>query len=328
VTTSRSCSDYSDSMKPFREISAEDADASKLNRELEAHGYTLIRGVLPADSVHGLLGEVLDVIREDGWLLPDSTGLLANPSAACGESDARFKAVYERIFGLEAFHALAHHPALQRVMNLLVGPRLLIHPKPIARVIFPNCERFVIDAHQDHQSVAGDAGCFTAWMPLHDCPPELGPLQILENSHRFGLQEIDPETGIIAKDTAQGTNWVGGAIYAGDVLLFSDLTVHAASKNTSNQLRISMDCRFQDYARAVNPANLVFPGVNARSWAATYAQWSADELQFFWQRLPLTLKPSIPELAELAETADKPQTRMRYIRILQQIELQTPNVWH
>jgi ectoine hydroxylase-related dioxygenase (phytanoyl-CoA dioxygenase family) len=315
-------------MKPFREISAEEVDAAALSGELEAHGYALLRGVLPADSVEGLLQEILRIVGEDGWLLPDQTGRLANTSAACGESDSRFKSVYEQIFGLKAFHALAHHPALRRVMNLLVGPRLLIHPKPIARVIFPNCERFVIDAHQDHQSVAGDAGCFTAWMPLHDCPPELGPLQILENSHRFGLQEIDPETGIIARETAQGTDWVGGSINAGDVLLFSDLTVHAASRNTSNQLRISMDCRFQDYARAVDPANLVFPGASARSWDATYADWSADELQFFWQRLPLILKPSVSELAELAEMAEKPQWRTRYNRILQQIVLQTPNNWH
>jgi ectoine hydroxylase-related dioxygenase (phytanoyl-CoA dioxygenase family) len=317
-------------MKPFREISAKDVDAPGLSAELEAHGYALVRGVLPAGAVHGLLSEIVRVIDEDGWLLPNSTGLerLANASAACGESDPRFKSVYEQIFRLKAFHAFAHHPALKRVMNLLVGPRLLIHPKPIARLIFPNCERFVIDAHQDHQSVAGDAGCFTAWMPLHDCPPELGPLQILENSHHYGLQGIDPETGIIARETAQGTDWVGGALHAGDVLFFSDLTVHAASQNTSNQLRISMDCRFQDYARAVNPANLVFPGSNGRSWNSTYAQWNSDELQFFWQRLPLTLKPSLTELAELAERSDKPQTRMRYTRILQQIELQTPNVWH
>jgi ectoine hydroxylase-related dioxygenase (phytanoyl-CoA dioxygenase family) len=315
-------------MKPFREIFAGDVDASALNGELETHGYALIRGVLPTDSVDGILQEILRIVGEDGWLLPGSTGRLADTRAACGESDARFKAVYERIFGLKAFHALAHHPALRRVMNLLVGPRLLIHPKPIARVIFPNCERFVIDAHQDHQSVAGDAGCYTAWMPLHDCPPELGPLQILEDSHRYGLQEIDPETGIIARETAQGTDWAGGSMNAGDVLIFSDLTVHAASRNTSDQLRISMDCRFQDFARAVDPANLVFPGASARSWGSTYADWNGDELQFFWQRLPLVLKPSVAELAELAEMAEKPQWRSRYKRILQQITLQTPNEWH
>src|SRR5260370_36055880 len=115
------------------------------------------------------------------------------------------------------------------MMPLLVGPQLLIHPKPIARLIFPNSERFVVHAHQDHQAIGGDPESFTAWIPLHGCPSEMGSLQILNASHHYGLQRADPETGIISKETAHGGNWVGVGINAGDVLIFHSLTVHAAS---------------------------------------------------------------------------------------------------
>jgi hypothetical protein len=310
-------------MKPFREIVARDVTSSYLQAEMDSQGYVLIRELLPVDHVNLLLQKILQIVQGAGWLLPGYSPLerMADLNAACGDSDHSFKPVYEQIFNLELFHAFPHHPVLTQVMKLLVGPRLLVHPKPIGRLIFPNCERFVIKAHQDHQSIAGDAGSFTVWTPLHDCPVEAGPLQILETSHRFGLQSTHPTTGIIAQETVQGGDWVGGRVNAGDVLIFQDLTVHAATPNISNQLRISLDCRFQDYARAINPANLVFPGSSGRSWETTYANWLSDDLKYFWKRLPLTLKPSLAELAELAETA---QIGSRYARILGQLKSQMP----
>jgi ectoine hydroxylase-related dioxygenase (phytanoyl-CoA dioxygenase family) len=151
-------------------------------------------------------------------------------------------------------------------------------------------------------------------------------LQILEASHRFGLQEITPGTGYIPKETARGGNWVSGPINAGDVLIFHSLTVHAASQNVSNQLRISMDCRFQNYERALNPATLVFAGSSkGRSWDKIYANWHSDELKYFWKRVPLKLKPNKTELAQLAESADSPRMRSRYANILSQLELQMPD---
>jgi hypothetical protein len=315
-------------MKPFREIYANDLKSYSLRNEMDSQGYLLIRGLLPSDDLNRLLGEITQIVSAAGWLLPDHSPLerIANVSAACGDPDPLFKHAYEQVFNLESFHAFAHHPVLRQVMNLLVGPQLLIHPKPIVRLIFPNCERFVVHAHQDHQAIAGDPESFTAWMPLHDCPAELGPLQILEASHRFGLQSADPGTGYIPKETACGGDWVGGQINAGDVIVFHSLTVHAASPNVSNQLRISMDCRFQDYGRALNPSTLVFAGSanGGRSWESTYANWRSAHLKYFWKRLPLQFNPSKVELAQLAQTADSPAMRSRYARILSQIESQMP----
>ncbi len=315
-------------LTPFREIHESDLESHSLKNEMDSYGYLLIRGLLPPDDLNQLLGEIARIVYAAGWLLPDRNPLerMAVISAACGDPDPSFKRTYEEVFSLEAFHMFAHHPALRKVMNLLVGPQLLIHPKPIARLIFPNCERFVVHAHQDHQAIGGDPESFTAWMPLHDCPPELGPLQILEASHRFGLQAADPKTGYVSRETACGGDWVSGQINAGDVVIFHSLTVHAGSPNVSSQLRISMDCRFQDCGRALNPSTLVFAGSpnGGRSWETTYANWRSADLKYFWKRMPLRLKPSKDELAQLAQTADSPAMRSRYARILSQIETQMP----
>jgi ectoine hydroxylase-related dioxygenase (phytanoyl-CoA dioxygenase family) len=311
-------------MKPFHEIPASALDAEALQEAMESDGYVLVRGVLPADDLRPLLAQVTQILGDAGWLEtgPDPLERLASAAAACGDPDPGFKRVYQQIFNLEAFHALSHHPALKRVMQMLTGERLLVHPKPIGRLIFPNCNRLTVHAHQDHRFMGGDPECFTAWIPLHDCPLDVGPLQILEGSHRFGFQKHEDENlhvPEIRPDAVTGGSWVGGQVNAGDVLLFHSLTVHAASPNLSRQLRISLDCRFQDYGRALDPANLAFAGESGKSWEKTYAGWRSQDLQYYWKALPLALEPSRTEVEHLALTADSPGARARYARILSQI---------
>jgi ectoine hydroxylase-related dioxygenase (phytanoyl-CoA dioxygenase family) len=313
-----------DSMKPFCEVNANKITSRSLRAPLRARGYVLVRGLLPQEDVRQVLGDVTGVLSAAGWLQPDSDPLerLANPGAACGDPDPDFKRTYKDVFNLAAFHALPHHPALQRVMKILVGDRLLIHPKPIGRLIFPHCERLTVHAHQDFRFMGGDPECFTVWIPLHDCPLEVGPLQIMEGSHRSGfLAHADENLHVpeIPADAMAEGEWTGGPVFAGDVLIFHSLTVHAASPNLSRQMRLSLDCRFQDYARALNPANLAFAGDSGKSWEKTYAAWTSDELKYYWKKLPLRFKPSLSELRRLAASAESPAKRERYARILSQL---------
>ena len=311
-------------MKPFREVPTNDLRLVTLKQEMDAHGYVMIRGLLPGEDLTPLLKDITGALRDAGWLNSDSSPMerTANVAVACADGDPAYKLIRDKVFSLQLFHALPHHTLLQQVMKLLVGEHLLIHPKPEARLIFPNFERGIVHAHQDHSSVAGDEESFTAWIPLHDCPLVQGPLRVLDGSHRFGLQPTVGQSGYIPEGTERGAGWVGGDINAGDVLLFHSLTVHEAVPNQSSRLRISLDCRFQSYDRAVNPRTLVFAGSGKRSWESTYANWTSDELKYYWAKLPLRLKPSKRELAELARTCETPEMRTRYVRILTRLEAQ------
>jgi ectoine hydroxylase-related dioxygenase (phytanoyl-CoA dioxygenase family) len=311
-------------MKSFQEFGAGELTSHSLQNEMNARGYVLVRELVPQDALMHLLREIMQVLCDAGWILRGHHLLerMANLEAACGDPDPAFKSTYQRIFNLEAFHALPHHPALQKVMKMLVGERLLIHPKPIGRLIFPHCERLTVHAHQDYRFMGGDPECFTAWIPLHDCPVEIGPLQIMEGSHRLGYQWHKEENLHVPEIPQEGVKkgeWVRGQINAGDVLLFHSLTVHAASPNLSQQLRISLDCRFQDYRRVLNPANLAFAGESGKSWEKTYAGWRSDDLKYYWKKLPLALQPSKSELEYLAMTAEPSSARARYARILSQL---------
>jgi len=309
-------------MKAFCEIQAEDLTSSYLLEEIGSSGYVLIRGLLPQHVLNQTLSDVTRVLDGAGWLEngTEPTEHIANPNAACGDPDPSFKQTYQQVFNLESFHRLVHNSTLQNAMRMIVGEQLLIHPKPIGRLIFPNCERLLVHAHQDYRFMDGDPEFFTAWIPLHDCPTNLGPLRILEGSHRFGFQNHDRAfIPAIPETDALGDGWVGGPINAGDVLIFHSLTVHAASPNVSKQLRISLDCRFQNYQRAINPANLAFSGESGKSWETTYSKWHSNDLKYYWRSLPLQFKPSRAEIEELARTAESPSLRARYDRILGQL---------
>jgi hypothetical protein len=311
-------------MKLFHEMQSCDLAPHSLQEEVNLRGYALIRGLIPLSDIENVLGDVTQILLDAGWLLPglDPLKRIADNTAACGDPDPAFKQTYQDVFNLESFHALPHHPALKSVMNMLVGERVLVHPKPIGRLIFPNCESLTVHAHQDYRFMSGDPECFTVWIPLHDCPTDLGPLQILEGSHRLGFISHEGENlhvpEISAEALTQG-DWVGGPINAGDVLIFHSLTIHAASRNRSQLLRISIDCRFQDYERTIHPGNLAFAGESGKSWEATYARWRSNDLKYYWKGLPLKFQPSKSEIERLSQTAEPPTARARYARILSQI---------
>jgi ectoine hydroxylase-related dioxygenase (phytanoyl-CoA dioxygenase family) len=311
-------------LKTFDELRADDLTPVALREQMQTKGYALLRGLIPRDAIRSALSAVTGVLSSAEWLKAASDPLDRVPAdgAAFGDPDPVFKRVYQDVFNLELFHGLPHQPALRKVMEMLVGEDAFVHPKPIGRLIFPNCERLVVHAHQDYEFMGGDPEFFTVWIPMHDCPVEMGALRILEGSHRFGVQHHRRE-GLhvpeIPLEAVAGDDWAGGDVYAGDVLIFHSLTVHAASPNVSRQMRISLDCRFQDARRVINPSNLVFAGESSKSWEKTYATWKSDQLKFYWKSIPLTFAPSKEELEHLAQTAESASARARYARIVSQI---------
>jgi hypothetical protein len=307
-------------MKPFRTIAAEDLDSVSLKTEMETYGYVFIQNLIPKEDLEPLFRDVTGIASDEGWMEGDR---IANPAMACFDPEPKYKQVANRVFSLERLHELTHHPALTDVMHRLVGPHLLVHPKPIARMIFPNCEGALLHAHQDNSGIAGSSDSYTVWMPLHDCPQGQGTLEIKEASHLSGLLTSE---GYIQPEAAPGGDWAGGQINAGDAVFFHSLTVHRSTLSTASQLRFSVDCRFQSYDEAVSPLEIVFPNQakGGRTWEATYANWTREDLKYYWRDLPLRIKPSLAELAAGAEKADSAEKRLRYARMAELVEREIP----
>jgi hypothetical protein len=122
----------------------------------------------------------------------------------------------------------------------------------------------------------GTPRLMSAWVPLGDTPLRVGGLMILENSHRqaerlgnYLSRDVDdyctngPDAkkiesgemlhewdGTLSKNPASlreklGGRWLTADYRMGDLLLFTMRTVHASLDNQSNQVRLSVDTRYQ-----------------------------------------------------------------------------------
>ena len=118
----------------------------------------------------------------------------------------------------------------------------------------------------------GTSNLLTCWVPVGDIPVEMGTLAVCEGSHRLPefarlretYEKMDWErdnldgSGWFTDDPAEITHLFGGQwktadFAAGDILLFGMATVHMSTPNTTRQVRISADVRWQPAAEPVDP---------------------------------------------------------------------------
>jgi len=260
-------------------------------------GYLFFRALVAPEALANVRRQILALCAEVGWLRPgtDAEEGLAAPGVAHVEGEAAFNDLYyKHVLRLEDFHALAHHPALIATLDALFGEPTLVHPRNIARIIFPQAAQFTTPAHQDYIHIQGTEETWTAWMPLSDCPQELGSLAVLPGSHRRGVYPVEKRLGAggmgINEETLPGT-WRASDFRVGDVLLFYSLSVHKGLPNvTPDRMRLSVDFRYQGISQPVTEGSLL-PHGNALTWDEVYADWSSKDWQYYWTRTPLNLVP-------------------------------------
>lgn len=268
-------------------------DGAALAARMHRDGYLFLRGLLPAAAIRAVQRQVGNIVREDGWLWHDRPveEAIADPAGFCVDPDPVYLRTLRRINHLEDYHTLKHHPALIGLFKRMLGGPILPHPRVLMRNIFPSRDEFTTKAHQDFPNVQGSTKVFTAWIPLIDCPMQVGPLQVASGSHTRGVFEFQIGAGaggIEISDPLEG-RWVSNDFSLGDVLIFHSMVVHKGVPNRSDKLRMSMDVRYQLVSE---PFNIDNANADAQplAWDDIYTGWRSKELQYYWQRLPLSLK--------------------------------------
>ncbi|HET7879509.1 MAG TPA: phytanoyl-CoA dioxygenase family protein [Acetobacteraceae bacterium] len=272
-------------------------DGAALAAHMRRDGYLFLPGLLPRADIVALQRQVGAIARDAGWLRADRPveDAVAEMSGFCVDPDPTYLQTLRRINRLEDYHALKHHPVLIDLLAGMLGGPILPHPRVLMRNIFPGRAEYTTKAHQDFPNVQGTTEVYTAWLPLIDCPMQVGPMQVAAGSHTAGVYDFDiagGAGGIEIRNPLEGT-WVSGDFAIGDVLLFHSMTVHKGVMNHSDRLRMSMDVRYQLVSEPFNIDN-ANPDGQPLSWDEVYAGWRSDALKYYWQRLPLKLKPFDP----------------------------------
>jgi ectoine hydroxylase-related dioxygenase (phytanoyl-CoA dioxygenase family) len=103
--------------------------------------------------------------------------------------------------------------------------------------------------------------CCTAWVPLQDVPPEMGPLAFSAGSHRLDVGRDLPisdasEAAMARALEAAGLPLVEEPFAVGDVSFHAGWTFHRAGENRTSRMRAVMTVIYMDAAmRLAAPRN-------------------------------------------------------------------------
>jgi hypothetical protein len=275
-------------VRPFLDSTELLMDGAALMSRMERDGYLFIRGLLPRDEVLALRRQFLELADRAGWIRRDQpleTGL-ADLSKACKDPEPGYIEYFRPMWKLEALHRMKHHRNIVGLFERMLGEPVLVHPMLVARNIFPQTERFdfTTGSHQDRIHIGGGPS-YATWVPLGDCPTSKGGLTIAAGSHKQGVRDFTLAAtagGLEIVDQLEGS-WVSSDFRAGDVVIFSDTTVHKALPNRSGELRQSFDARYQRLSDPIAQLN-VDTYANLFAWDEVYANWKAEDLKYYWIR--------------------------------------------
>lgn len=276
------------SYAPFHDSEPDVRDAEALRRRLEEDGYLFFKGRIPRSDVDSVHDEIWNLMLEQDWVDEDG-GLVAEGIV---EGDDRFWEVYDPLQKLESFHALAHHFSVLEPLALIMSEPVFVHPRNIGRISFPSTTKFATPPHQDFPLIQGASETYTGWAPLMDCPEEYGGLAILRGSHRVGLYKVHEALGpggMGISTEKLDHEWVSVDYEAGDLLFFHSHTVHKALPNvTDGGIRISADYRYSPLSQPI-VADGLEPHYGRLTWDEIYEGWQNPDLQYYWDRMPVTV---------------------------------------
>jgi hypothetical protein len=276
-------------IRPYTDSTGVLRDGPALAANLDRDGYLFLRGVLPRDEIMAIRRQLLELAARGGWLKSGP----ANLDKACKDPEPRYLEFFRPMWKLESLHRMKQHPNIVALFERILGEPVLVHPMFVLRNIFPQTESFdfTTGSHQDKIHIGGGQS-YACWMPLGDCPTSKGGLIMAEGSHKRGVLdfELAPGAGGLEVSEKFEGQWVGADFAAGDVVIFSDTTVHKALPNTSGELRQSFDARYQRLSDPVAEV-AVEPYAGIFKWDEVYAEWKTDDLKYYWKKVGANVVP-------------------------------------
>ena len=123
-------------------------------------------------------------------------------------------------------------------------PQIMINSK----LTSSNVGHWMMPVHQDWRSMQGSLNSVVVWLPLIDCPEDLGALKIIRGSHKNGLlpSETDVWYAHVKDEYVKDEKFESVPMKKGDVLIFSTFLLHKSGENITNDFRISAQFRFND----------------------------------------------------------------------------------
>lgn len=232
-----------------------------LKEQFNKDGFVILRNFLDKDVVAGIYREAREIFAEQIKRVTDRTVDIDDRDAF---ENAMFE-FFEKDFnafvntGKTVQHAVSLHrlAVSEQIINKL---KELGIEKPVigARPAMQFNSRFLskdgskhwkLDAHQDWRTGQGSLDSTVIWFPMVDAGADIGALQVIPASHTDGLLEASTsgyQGGITVG--LKEDSFVQTEFQVGDVLIFSAFLVHQSGNNITNNIRWSVQLRYNNLA--------------------------------------------------------------------------------
>ena len=298
-------------------------DPTELRRRIADEGYLFFKQLQDPDRLRKLRRKMMTTIQEVDWIVAGTDPMdgIADISMRYTEGDNEYSAGYAEVYKLEAFHCSGHWPEVTSMVEKIMGRPIMPHPHMIARIWFPQYTEHTTPMHQDFVHFQGNYETLTCWAPVGGCPIELGGLAVIPGSHKVERvldHHFSLGAGGLAVDTDEHEeiepDWHSTNYEIGDTLIFPALTIHQALPNyTDDQLRLSLDNRYQAIGDPVAEHMLEPHGPSQLTWEEVYRDWESDDLKYYWKAYDNPInerdlsysEKGFAEALDLARTGDK-----------------------
>tara|TARA_B100000579_G_scaffold353696_1_gene308482 strand:+ start:186 stop:1157 length:972 start_codon:yes stop_codon:yes gene_type:complete len=264
----------------------------------ENQGYLLVEGALTDDDIYPVINEYeryIDARAKELYRDKKISSLfedqpferrLAYICKEFGDIYHEMDIMYFR--GKECFTFLSNENLIDLVEGL-VGPEITCSPIQHIRPKLPEgitptgADSHIVPWHQDAGVTWEEADPYfilTVWLPLAESTCENGCLEIVPCVHGDGLWEHSSKPGAgtsIADKLMPEAEPVLLPMKKGDVLLMHKEIPHRSGRNHSNDIRWSMDLRYQatgtPTGRPFHPEFVVRSAMNPESVLTDYDVW-------------------------------------------------------
>jgi hypothetical protein len=238
-------------------------DANALKARIQEDGYLFFRGLIDRNAVVKARMKILQFIDSKGKLAPGTDiteGIQGENGGAnlMGNSEITHSEEVKRVF---------EGPELFDFFELYFGEEVASFDYKWLRSV--NTGGFT-GIHIDNVYMGmGSPDLHTTWVPFGDIDPDQGTLTVAEGSHHnesfeklrntYGKIDVD-------RDKAQGwysrspeavekkfnAKWKTSEFKMGDVVIFGMSLLHTSTTNTTKNLRLSADIRFQPKSHVID----------------------------------------------------------------------------
>ena len=243
----------------LRTPDAERFDRPALWRRLREQGYLFLPGLLAVETVAAFRAFYFESLRGTG-LWDETRPAFDGIASGTPVDQARLRhQLFNVVIPSAEYARFCAQPAIRGWFTWFLVEDVHLHRRRILRHTRPG-ETGIGTATQAHYDLVylreGTDRLLSAWIPLGDCPVEVGGLTYLEGSHHRVMAEEAARTHLraaaISADLPRmaadyDARWLLADFAAGDVMIHSAHIIHAATDNVAadQRMRLSTDIRYQ-----------------------------------------------------------------------------------